>query len=64
MLGFAFNFKVVLLSLFLVNSYNGLIESMQSINDKVYIHIHIKAQTALKGARPFLMLIYYFINNR
>lgn len=64
MLGFGFNFKAVFLSLFLVNSYNGFIESMQSINNKVYIHIHIKAQTALKGARPFLMLIHYFIINR
>ena len=61
MLGFTFNSKIALLSLFLVNSYNGFIESMQSINDKVlHTYIHIKAQTALKGARQFLMLIHYF----
>lgn len=65
MLGFTFNSKIALLSLFLVSSYNGFIESMQSINDKVlYTYIHIKAQTALKGARQFLMLIHYFIINR
>ena len=54
MLGFAFNFKVVLLSLFLVNSYNGLIESMQSINDKsLHTYTHKSTNCLKRGKTIF-----------